>query len=121
MRCDMKNLESVGMAVKMARTSMKESQANFGKRFGVGHAAVGVWERDGKVPQDRWKQMLEECGIDIEAIMRENVNIATGQKSYVGNHMEVNKNHIASDLSPEEQHFLSLVIFRFLFNYFNLL
>lgn len=105
----MKNLESVGMAVKMARTSLGESQADFGERFGVGHQAVGVWERTGKVPQERWKQMLDECGIDVEAIRKETVNIATGQKSYVGNHMEINKNRLASDLSPEEQTLLRFV------------
>jgi len=105
----MKNLESVGMAVKMARTSLGESQADFGERFGVGHQAVGVWERTGRVPQERWKQMLEECGVDIEAISRENVNIATGKKSYVGNHMEVTNNRHASDLSPEEQTLINLL------------
>jgi len=104
----MKN--KLGSDIRMIRLQRGKNQEDMAALLGVKQQTYGGWERTGEIPAGRWEQIKEIFGVDPAQYIQsgENVNIATGQKSYVGNHMEVNKKHLASDLSPEEQTLINL-------------
>lgn len=75
----MKDLKNIGKSVKMARIAAGESQAEFGKHFGLGHAAIGVWERTGNVPKSKWHALFNKYGVDVGALMNsDNVQTISG-------------------------------------------
>jgi len=105
----MKN--KLGGDIRMIRLEKCLNQEDMAALLGVKQQTYGGWERTGVIPAGRWEQIREIFGVDPAQYVQsgENVNIATGQKSYVGNHMEINKNRLVSDLSPEEQTLINLL------------
>jgi len=69
---------TIGRRISRLRRSLKESQADFGKRFGVGQTTISKWESDRQEPEAKHLDVIASLEMDDPDMPTADTAFATG-------------------------------------------
>lgn len=71
-------MTTLGRRIYKLRRSLKESQADFGKRFGVGQTTISKWESDRQEPEAKHLDVIASLEMDDPDMTDLDAPVATG-------------------------------------------